>query len=331
MRALPFVLAVVLALLAGAAREHVASVAFDLRGLSAAEYRRLDGLALERKVALRLVQEGFAAVAPGPGADVEVRVSMGPAGLDLSAARGGRVLQATIAVAAGATAEWHLEVAHKTAELARALLGSATAAEVEGEPAAPARASPAAAAPAAGSPPLPSAVDARPAGAPASSQQPSPSPWEVGAGLGGLWRAGGADPLVGVLATNARGRLRLHLDAFGTRSTGDGIEVLEGQGAAGIGVAVLDGPLAVDVGLGGGAVIQRYSSSSAWAAAATGTRTSPAMWAPIRARWAGRHLVVAARVAAGVTRSFAHTSQGATLWSRGALRLEAMLVVGWAF
>ena len=308
-----------LALLAGAAQGHVPSVAFDLRGLSAAEYRRIDGLALERKVALRLVQEGFAAVAPGPGADVEVRASMGPAGLDLSAARGGRVLQATITFAAGATAEWHLEVAHKTAELARALLGPSPAAAVEGEPAAPVAAPP----------PPASAADARPAGAPSASAPPSP--WEIGVGAGGLWRAGGADPLVGVMATNARGRLRLHLEAFGTRSSGDGIEVLEGQGAAGVGVAVVEGPLELDVGVGGGAVVERFSSSSPRAAGSTGTRTSPAVWTPIRARWAGRHLVIAARFAAGVTRSLAHTSEGATLWSRGALRFEAMLVVGWAF
>ena len=55
------------ALLAGlslfvVAQTNARPVSFDLRPLAEQDYRRLDGLELERKVALRLIQEGFAVV-----------------------------------------------------------------------------------------------------------------------------------------------------------------------------------------------------------------------------------------------------------------------------
>jgi hypothetical protein len=339
---LPFACALALVLLADADRsDAAASVAFDLRGLSAAAYHQIQGLALERNVALRLVQEGFAVVAPGAGADVEVRVSVANGGALLLSAtspheRDAPPLRSTVAAARGtAAAEWHLEVAHKVAEMARVLAARArdrprAAAAPRTPPVAPPPDTPPRSVTALRAEPSPApatAAGAAVSGAPA----PDPSRWEVGLGVGALWRAGGSDPLFGILATHARGRLRLHLDLLGARSPESAIDVWEGQAAAGVGAAVIDGPASLDVGLAGGVVVQRFSVSSPWASDRAGTRAAPGCWLPVRARWAAGRLVVAARAALGLAPALAHTSEGATLWSRGALRLEAMLLLAWAF
>jgi len=342
---LPSACLIALALLSGADEGGgaAASVAFDLRALPADVYHRIDGLGLERKVALRLVQEGFAVMAPGSGADVEVRASITDGGaMVLSAgARGDGAppLRSTIPAAKAPAGEWHLEVAHKVSEMARVLAATARRAR------APAAAAPAAAAPVApGPPPPPIAAPAAPvpgaapaATASAAPAEPAPAPpaaepsWEVGLGAGALWRSGGSDPLAGVLATHARGRLRLHVDVLGARSSESGVDVWEIQGAAGVGAAVIDGPTSVDIGLAAGVVAQRYSLASAWATDRAGTQATPGVWLPVRARWAAGRLVVAARAAVGLARALGHTSEGATLWSRGSLRLEAMAILAWAF
>jgi hypothetical protein len=320
-----------LALLTGAApRGGAASVAFDLRGLSAAAYHDIDGLALERKVALRLVQEGFAVVAPGFGADVEVRASVAHDGsLLLSAALrddDAPPLRSTIAAAKGPAAEWHLEVAHKVSEMARVLAATRAAKPApETVPSSPATA----AAPAAAA-----TAPAATATAETAAGKVSPaadSRWEVGLGAGAVWRAGGADPLTGLLATHTRARLRLHVDVLAARSPGNGIDVWEGQALAGVSAVVIDGPASVDVGLAAGVVVQQFSVASPWATDRAGTHAAPGMWLPLRARWAAGRLVVAGRAALGLARAPDHTSQGATLWSRGSLRLESMLVLAWTF
>jgi hypothetical protein len=347
---LPSACLIALVLLSGADDSGAAaSVAFDLRALPADVYHQIDGLGLERKVALRLVQEGFAVMAPGNGADVEVRASMTDGGdMVLSAgARGDGAppLRSTIPAAKGPAAEWHLEVAHKVSEMGRVLAATArraraqAAAEAARAAAAPPLAPgppppPIAAAPAAPVPRAAPAATARAApaqSAPAKAPPAAEAPWEVGLGAGALWRSGGSDPLAGVLATHARGRLRLHVDVLGARSSGSGVDVWEIQGAAGVGAAVIDGPASVDVGLAAGVVAQRYSLASAWATDRAGTHATPGVWLPVRARWAAGRLVVAARAAVGLARALGHTSEGATLWSRGSLRLEAMAVLAWTF
>src|SRR3954447_5030910 len=242
--------------------EPAVSVGFDLRGVSAAAYHQIQGLALERNVALRLVQEGFAVVRAG-GADVEVRVSVADGGaLALSAtARGDDAppLRSTVAAArGGAAAEWHLEVAHKVSEMARVLAARLQRRARAAAVAPPTGAMPSTSATPAGrapvgptqgsAPPVPRSVAgaAGAAGAGTATVAAAPtgggSSWEVALGAGALWRAGGADPLAGVLLSHTRGRLRLHLDLLGARSPESGIDAWEGQAAAGVGVAVIDGP-----------------------------------------------------------------------------------------
>jgi hypothetical protein len=310
---LALALAVALTWILSAGQSCAASIAFDFRGLSAEEYRRIDGLALERKLVLRLVQEGFAVVAPGSGADVELRAVRTAGGLEVRATSGASSRAVTISMAEAPSPEWQLEVAHKVSELARTI---APVKRIEARP-----------------PPAPSKPKPRPTPdrAPPDGPAALESRWEIGVGAGAIWRAGGSGLLAGVHATNAFGRLRLHLDVLGTRSRGTEIEVWEAQGSAGAGVALIEGALGLDVGLAGGAVLQRFSVTNAWASDRSGTTASPAIWAPLHVRWAASHLVIKGRTAAGLARSPAHTSQGASLWSRGALRLEAVLLVAWAF
>jgi len=52
------------------------TVAVDLSGLDAAAYRRVDAVGLETRAVLRLVQEGFAVVAPSGGPEITVRVKL---------------------------------------------------------------------------------------------------------------------------------------------------------------------------------------------------------------------------------------------------------------
>jgi hypothetical protein len=304
----------------GAGQSRASSVAFDLRGLSTEDYRRIDGLALERKVALRLVQEGFAVVASDREPDALVRASVVSGGLELLANGGGSSLRLTVAMR-GPPAEWQLEVAHKVSEMARTL---ALEARVE-----PTRPDPG---PVATPPTPPSATEPRPKPAISDGAAPSVARWEAGLGAGLVVREGGSDPLVGVMATSLLGRLRLNLEVLGARSDGTGIEIWEGQGSVGLGFALVEGAVGVEVGLAGGAVMQHFSVPSRWASERAGTRVSAALWAPLRARWAAsRRLVLSLRPALGLSRATAHTSEGESLWSRGSLRLEVVGGLAWAF
>jgi hypothetical protein len=320
-------LALVLALACflGTGRSSATSVAFDLRGLSSEDYRRIDGLALERKVALRLVQEGFAVVASEREPDVLVQAHVVAEGLELRADRGQSSLRQTIRMQ-GPAAEWQLELAHKVSEMARTL-----ALEARVEPAPPDRAlvaTPESRSAAEKTPPLPTE---RPPKRAVSDGVPDAS-WEVGFGAGVLVRQGGTDPQVGLMSTSSRGRLRLYLEVLGARSEGTGIEIWEGQGSVGLGFALVAGAVGVELGLAGGAVMQHFSVASRWASERSGTRASPAFWAPLRARWAAsKRLVLTLRPALGLAKAPTHASEGEKLWSRGSLRLEVVGGLAWVF
>lgn len=325
---MPVVLAFVLALACflGAGQSSATSVAFDLRGLSSEDYRRIDGLALERKVALRLVQEGFAVVASDREPDVLVQASVVAGGLELRAGSGRSALRQTVAME-GPPAEWQLELAHKVSEMARTL-----ALEARIEPAQPDQSPPAAPEPPSAPAKTPPSPTERPPKLAISDGTTPDARWEVGVGAGLVAREGGSDPLIGLMATSSRGRLRLYLEVLGARSEGTGIEIWEGQAAVGLGFALIQGGVGVEVGLAGGAVMQRFSVPSRWASERTGTRASAALWAPLRARWAAsRHLVLGVRPALGLSSAPTHASEGEKLWSRGSLRLEVVGGLAWVF
>jgi hypothetical protein len=308
-------------------QSNATSVAFDLRGLSTEDYRRIDGLALERKVALRLVQEGFAVVASDREPDALVEASVVPGGLELQANSGRSSLRLTVAMR-GPPAEWQLEVAHKVSEMARTLALETRVEPATSEPRSPATPEPASIR--APGEPLPAKRPPKLAGSDGAA--PPEARWEVGLGAGLVVREGGSEPLVGLMATSSQGRLRLYFELLGARSEGTGIEIWEGQGAVGLGFALIDGAVGLELGLAGGAVMQRFSVPSRWASERTGTRASAAFWAPLRARWAAsKRLVLSARPALGFSPAPAHASEGENLWSRGSLRFEIVAGLAWAF
>lgn len=93
------------------------TVAVDLGGIDAAAFREIDGLDLERRVLVRLVEDGFATVART--AHPELTIVIRTAGTDVEIAEVTLGLRARVAGAELSTEELHLAVAQQAAELAR--------------------------------------------------------------------------------------------------------------------------------------------------------------------------------------------------------------------
>lgn len=93
------------------------TVAVDLGGIDAATFRQIDGLDLEKRVLVRLVEDGFATVANKAGPELTIVIRS--AGADIVIAETTIGLRATVAGAGLTTDELHLAVAQHAAELAR--------------------------------------------------------------------------------------------------------------------------------------------------------------------------------------------------------------------
>jgi hypothetical protein len=93
------------------------TVAVDLGGIDAATFREIDGLDLEQRVLVRLVEDGFATVArkAGPALTIVIR----SVGTDIVIEETTIGLRAAVAGAGLSTDELHLAVAQQAAELAR--------------------------------------------------------------------------------------------------------------------------------------------------------------------------------------------------------------------
>lgn len=93
------------------------TVAVDLGGIDAATFREIDGLDLERRVLVRLVEDGFATMADKAGPELTIVIrSVGP---DIVIAETTFHLRAVVAATGLTTDELHLAVAQQAAELAR--------------------------------------------------------------------------------------------------------------------------------------------------------------------------------------------------------------------
>lgn len=95
------------------------TVAIDLTALPEQDWKQLDVLSLEKRLVLRLVQDGFAVVASGANPDVRVTATRTAAGLHLAAHSRSRDAEVDVPVGAEPTSELHLEVVQRAAELAR--------------------------------------------------------------------------------------------------------------------------------------------------------------------------------------------------------------------
>lgn len=99
-----------------------ATVAVDLTRLDTKAFDAIDGARLERELVVRLVQDGFAVVAPTESPVVIVVVTAEPASLRLDAVGPGGRAERQVPRAGVAPAELHLEVAQKASDLARSVV-----------------------------------------------------------------------------------------------------------------------------------------------------------------------------------------------------------------
>lgn len=276
-------------------------VALDLSGLSEVEHRELDGVALEHRAVLRLLQEGFTVSAPGAiaapiaGRSIAiVRVTLEGEGLRLSCADGTWRDERTVRWARGAPLpELHWLVAQKVAELARSWRDGAEAA---------------------------AATDT---GAP-------PAAWRLGAGLGGRSRAGRADPAVTVAWAREGAELHLEGRAQATWSREGPLSVQDLELLLG---ASRRWPLArrwsLSAALLAGPSVHRYSSSLAGDPRPSGLRPGLAIESALGvALRASDALELGLRVAPGLAwPRISHTRAGEVLWRGGPHRLEVAFTV----
>ncbi|PTL81016.1 hypothetical protein [Vitiosangium sp. GDMCC 1.1324] len=287
------------------------SVSFDLRSLSYQDYRRWEGVELERKVALRLIQEGFAVVSPESPAQLRLRASRTPEGLRLEAAGPRQRVEQSVRMGRGSLAELHLEIAQKLSEMTRAL-------KPEPEPPPP---EPVAAESAGPVPQPPVAV----ASAPRSSEL------DLSLGLGSLWRGPAVDPHLLLSIRQGLGAFGLEAEAGLGVSRGAELTVLEAQGGAFFSYRLSASErLQLEPGVGAGVVLHNYQLTSSWVSDRSGTQVSPAGWARMKLRWRFTERFAAElRVAMGLLRPVIHASEGGTLWSRGGVRLETGASLSW--
>ncbi|OJH33852.1 hypothetical protein [Cystobacter ferrugineus] len=291
------------------------SVSFDLRPLPYQDYRRWEGVELERKVALRLIQEGFAVVSPESPAQLRLRVSRTPEGLRLEAVGPRQRVEQSVRMGRGSLAEFHLEIAQKLSEMTRAL-------KPEPEPPPP---EPQAAEPEtqiAGPVPQP------PVGV---ASAPRSSELDLSLGLGSLWRGPAVDPHLLLSIRHGLGAFGLEAEAGLGGSRGAELAVLEAQGGAFFSYRLSASErLQLEPGVGAGVVLHTYQLAASWVSARSGTQVSPAGWARMKLRWRfTERLAAELRVALGLLRPVSHTNEGGTLWSRGGARLETGASLSW--
>ncbi len=271
------------------------TVAVDLTSLDAASYQELDGLALEKRMVLRFVQEGFAVVGVQEHPDIVVVIRLAEASVVIEAISGQGNKSREVARHDDSLAELHLEITQKAAELVRAIPAAAL---IVVERVAP-------------------VVEA-------------PDIWntwrvEPSAGVDVVFRSGGSDvsPRLGV---RFGGGLAGVASAAVIVSSGPGISVQEWQAQLGgayrlpLGTSTL-----VEAGALAGALVAHYSVSDPMAQRAHGTTVDLIGSLPVSVSFAAAaSWLFSVRLAPGLaSEARRHTFEGATIWERGAFRMEA--------
>ncbi len=286
------------------------TLAVDLTQLGERDFATVDGLGLENRATVRLVQEGFAVVSLRAAPQVVVRVVGGAQTLELSAeGPGGRAVR-TVRRGGLTVSELHLEVCQKLVELARAV----SVAREE--------------------PPAPPAPTLEPAPQPAPEIAAArPSGVSLSAGAGALIRVGGVDPWFTVGAVWRRERVHPTLQAGLSLSSASGVAITEGALLIGVTLAwALLPTLEGQLGMLAGGTLHAYRSTSPWIAD-SGLRADALAVVPLALEWRpARAVVLTLWVAPGVSsRPREHLEQTTVLWSRGAARLETGVKVGVSF
>lgn len=266
------------------------TVALDVSTVDAASFEALDGVALEKTATVRLVQEGFAVIAPTAAPDVLVSVSVNaePRSIVLSGKGPGGASTRSIPWGNETQAELHLEVTQKLVELTRVVARAPVIAVVV-EPVV----------------------------------EPQPSRWHLGAAGGVLLREGGFDGL-GVATLRWGDRLRFAADLGVGGSRGAGIGVIETTLAAGVAYALKFDRWRLEAAVLVGALLHVWSLD----ASNSGIRVSPLVNVPLQLSFAVTPVVnVGLRVAPGWSGAREHVSGDTVLWARGAVRLETLAVI----
>lgn len=296
--------AALLAALVWASTAHAEPVAVsvDFAQLDSKTYELVDGYALHKLVVLRLVQEGFAVIAPAENPQVRLVLTREGEELLLDARSASTRQQRRVKYPGTAPAELHIEIAHRLASLARTC------------------------APQAPSPP--------PTGA-ALPSETKPRHAQLTAGVSALWRSSAVDvlPRVGLRAGihDAWGvRVELSFDA--ARSSG--LRIFEVQPQAGPSLQVdLKEWLQLELSVLLGALVHVYRMDDPSLSDPSGMVADFLGTVPLSLTfWPHPALGVELRAAAALASSGRrHDGTRGTLWERGPMRVEAGLGAHWRF
>jgi hypothetical protein len=282
--------------------------------LDAKAFQRLDGVALEARMVVRLVQEGYAVVSLGGSPQCVLRVRQREAVVVLEAACAGVRGEREVPMGEVPLKELHLEVAQKAVALLR---------EVEARVPPP--------------PPPPAALAAAPDAGPAPAPEPPAPPVEELPGRvslrgGALVRAGGVDPFAALAwRFPLLGRLRGWLEGRYSASGAAGLVVQDAAAQAGLGFSLLLAPrLTLDTGLRLGVFVHTFRFLELAVSEPSGVRAELLATLPLELEWRVlERLVLGLHVAPGfTTRGRAHLVSGVPVYERGAFALELGLSLG---
>ncbi|HJZ83565.1 MAG TPA: hypothetical protein VKN99_00140 [Polyangia bacterium] len=281
------------------------TVGIDMTALDEATFQRLDALALEKRLVLRLVEEGFAvvAVAARPQAVLRVRPAADAVVLTVEAGQAG-VRERRVPVGGDNLTELHLEIVQKAAELVRAAELARAAA-----PAAP------------------------PAGVVEAESAHGARVWlAVAGGADAVVRSGGVDAWPRIDLATGRGLWALHLEAGLAPSSGAGVDVREWSLLGGAGWRALARPrLTIEIGARAGVLLHTYDLADPTATDRSGLKADFLATLPASATyWIAGAMGLELRVAPGATtEAREHVAGNRILWQRGAIELAAGVALVW--
>jgi hypothetical protein len=300
--------------------EQKTTVGVDLTTLEGSFYDELDGLALEKRLVLRLVQEGFAVVAPSEQPDFLITIRRVPAGVVVEIRGPAGIRHSEISIDLDPLPEVHLEVAQKAVELVR---GSA-----------PPVATPAPQIPVVAAPRARVAGPSGPRRSEAAKASRSVS-IEPSAGLDALWRGESVDALLRIgVRIGIGSSIGLQVSTGLAPSSESAIQVREWQLQAGPGYRRrLTQRIELGVTALVGILVQDYSLDDSTARDTDDGRIDVLATLPAQLEyWAGQGFGLALRIAPGLAdEGRRHTRNGEVLWRRGALRLEAGVTATWSW
>ncbi len=295
-------------------------VAVDFASLPTETAQKLDLIALEGRVVARLLQEGFAVVAPSADPDVLLGAEPAPDGIRLVARSAEGEDAAVLTFGSASRGELQLEIAQRLAALGRARISAVESARPLPPP--PER-------------PRPPPFKQVRVEVPVPIERPPPErEFALSIGADGLWRAA-VDPQLRLqLELRTVGAFALVATGGYTSSAAPGLEVSEWQAQAGVAWRFLQsGRVSARAGLLAGVGNHRFTFAGEGSENPEGQQLDLLASAPVELliRAVGP-VELGVRFAPGVgSRIREHRRDGRAIWRREAARLEAGGFAGLAF